>query len=329
MARFSFTAFSIANPLYAGATVNLYTVDGNGDATTTLATLYDAPFGTGTLPNPQTLDSEGKLGQPVYLGEPVIAVVSGPVSTHETGILSNIIRNRTTWATATVYSPSDVVIDGAAGANTQNVYICEQRHTSGTWATDLAANRWSVLFPVGTKANEAAASAAAALASANAADESADAASASATAAAGSAGAAATSAATAAATLLLGFTGTSSTTLTVGTGPRSLTTQTGKGFAAGLLVRVSDSGDPTANYMIGTVTGYTSGTGVLDLTVTESVGAGTLSAWNIAVTGETGPIGSTELNAALAAYQPLDLAGSAQNALLWYGQHVPLNNLVR
>lgn len=194
MARFSFTAFSIANPLYAGATVNLYTVDGNGNATTTLATLYDAPFGTGTLPNPQTLDSEGKLVQPVYLGEPVIAEVSGPVSTHETGILSNIIRNRTTWATATVYSPSDVVIDGAAGANTQNVYICEQRHTSGTWATDLAASKWSLLFPVGTKATEAAASASAAASSATAAATSASAASTSATAAAASQTAAASSA---------------------------------------------------------------------------------------------------------------------------------------
>lgn len=48
------------------------------------------------------------------------------------------------WATATAYIAGDMVIDGAAGADTKNVYVCVTGHTSGTWATDLAASKWSL-----------------------------------------------------------------------------------------------------------------------------------------------------------------------------------------
>jgi hypothetical protein len=53
-----------------------------------------------------------------------------------------------TWTTSTDYQLRDVVVDGAAGANTDNLYICVVAHTSGTWATDLAASKWELMLNV-------------------------------------------------------------------------------------------------------------------------------------------------------------------------------------
>jgi hypothetical protein len=53
-----------------------------------------------------------------------------------------------TWTTSTDYQLRDVVVDGAAGANTDNLYICVVAHTSGTWSTDLAASKWELMLNV-------------------------------------------------------------------------------------------------------------------------------------------------------------------------------------
>ena len=53
-----------------------------------------------------------------------------------------------TWATSYAYSLRDVVVDGAAGASTDNLYICIVAHTSGTWSTDLAAAKWELMVNV-------------------------------------------------------------------------------------------------------------------------------------------------------------------------------------
>lgn len=53
-----------------------------------------------------------------------------------------------TWATSTAYALRDVVVDGAAGSNTDNLYICIVAHTSGTWSTDLAASKWELMVNV-------------------------------------------------------------------------------------------------------------------------------------------------------------------------------------
>jgi hypothetical protein len=45
----------------------------------------------------------------------------------------------TTWATLTAYTTSSIVL--VSGAR----YQCAIAHTAGTWATDLAANRWKLL----------------------------------------------------------------------------------------------------------------------------------------------------------------------------------------
>lgn len=145
--RVCISEFITANDAYIGATVSFYTVDGAGAKTSTLATLYDGVTGSGTLSNPQTLDSDGKFSQPVYMDEAVIAVVSGlSVSDHETGVINLVMVPRGNWATGTVFAANDMVIDDSAGANTKNVYICLERHTSGTWATDLAAGKWELFI---------------------------------------------------------------------------------------------------------------------------------------------------------------------------------------
>lgn len=83
--------FSLANPIYAGATVSFYTVSA-GVKTTTLATLYAGLTGTTTLTNPQSLDSEGKFRQAVYVGEPVVASISGlTIGDHDTGIIQAVL----------------------------------------------------------------------------------------------------------------------------------------------------------------------------------------------------------------------------------------------
>lgn len=83
--------FSTANKIYTNATVSFYTVL-NGAKTSTLATLYSSLTGATELANPQTLDSYGKLKQPVYIDEPVIATVTGLGNTpdHDTGIIGYI-----------------------------------------------------------------------------------------------------------------------------------------------------------------------------------------------------------------------------------------------
>jgi len=124
-----------------------------------------------------------------------------------------------------------------------------------------------------------AAAAAAATSEANALTYS-NAASASATAAAASAAAA------------IFVSGTSTTSNTVGTGAKSFTTQTGKAFAANMYLTITDQAN-VDNFMYGYVTSYDSATGVLIVTITQTGGSGTISAWNIALAGSLGAFGAT------------------------------------
>ena len=100
------------------------------------------------------------------------------------------------WVTATLYFQNDFVQHG------NQYYVCEIQHTSGTFATDLAASKWTLLLDgdaiTAAGVADATAQATAAAASASDADDKATDADNSATAAAGSASAAATSEANAA-----------------------------------------------------------------------------------------------------------------------------------
>lgn len=145
--------FQLANPIYIGATVSFFTVDQNGDATTTAATLYAAPTGLQTVSNPQILDGYGKFSAPVYIDAPVRASVSAlNVPTHATGVINPRGRWRGSWATVTVYYSTDFVYDPVSG----NTYAVVADYLSGAsigaditaGALVLVINPNNVVFPV-------------------------------------------------------------------------------------------------------------------------------------------------------------------------------------
>lgn len=86
------------------------------------------------------------------------------------------------------------------------------------------------------------------------------------------------------------FIGTSTTSLTIGTGTKAFTTQTTKTFLTGTFVQAISQAN-SANYMYGTVTSYDSGTGVLTLNVVTTGGSGTLADWLLVMAGARGGTG--------------------------------------
>lgn len=78
--------------------------------------------------------------------------------------------------------------------------------------------------------------------------------------------------------------GTSVTSLTIGTGTQSLTTQTAKSFLPGQAVVIAITASPS-NYMVGIVQSYNSGTGALVVIVPTggTSGSGTATAWTISI----------------------------------------------
>lgn len=86
------------------------------------------------------------------------------------------------------------------------------------------------------------------------------------------------------------YNGTSTTSLTIGTGSKVLTTQTGKNFQIGQPVRIAYTTTPS-NYMDGQVTAYNSGTGALTVLVGGTPGgSGTYAAWTISLLPSSGSV---------------------------------------
>lgn len=81
------------------------------------------------------------------------------------------------------------------------------------------------------------------------------------------------------------ITATSSTGLTIGTGTKILTIETGKAFVSGMPIRIGDAAAPNTNFMDGTVTTYNAGTGTLTASITSVGGSGTFSDWSVRVIG--------------------------------------------
>jgi hypothetical protein len=72
-----------------------------------------------------------------------------------------------------------------------------------------------------------------------------------------------------------------SSSLVIGTGTKTFTTQTGLAYVAGMRVRATDVAN-AANYMEGTVTSYTTGTGALVMGIDRVGGAGTtVASWTL------------------------------------------------
>jgi len=87
---------------------------------------------------------------------------------------------------------------------------------------------------------------------------------------------------------IAGSNATSTSSLTIGTGAKSLTIQTGKNIVVGMFMTITSTASPE-NWMHGEVTSYDSGTGALIINVETATGAGTISAWTLAVSGPKGP----------------------------------------
>jgi len=78
--------------------------------------------------------------------------------------------------------------------------------------------------------------------------------------------------------------GTSTTSITIGAGAKSLTTQASKSFLPGQAISVARTSSPT-NYEVGIVTSYNSGSGALNYTVPTGAisGSGTYTDWTISI----------------------------------------------
>jgi hypothetical protein len=72
--------------------------------------------------------------------------------------------------------------------------------------------------------------------------------------------------------------GTSTTSVAIGTGSKSFTTQTNLGYLVGMTLRLAFD---SVNYMTGDVTSYNTGSGALVVNVTSVVGSGTRTSWVI------------------------------------------------
>jgi hypothetical protein len=87
-----------------------------------------------------------------------------------------------------------------------------------------------------------------------------------------------------------GYYATSATSLAIGTGSKTLTTQAGLAYVAGARVRITSTGTPTA-WMEGTITSYT-GTSMV-VSSTNTSGSGTYADWAISLAGEVGSTSAT------------------------------------
>jgi hypothetical protein len=83
----------------------------------------------------------------------------------------------------------------------------------------------------------------------------------------------------------LATTGTSTSSILIGTGDKTFTTQAGLGFVPGMQIRIANTATPT-NYMDGVVKTYSSTT--LVATISATSGSGTLAAWTISLGASAG-----------------------------------------
>lgn len=83
------------------------------------------------------------------------------------------------------------------------------------------------------------------------------------------------------------YVGSSTSSVVLGTGSKSLTVETSKPYQAGTPLRIASSAAPSTNFMEGVVTSYNSGTGALVVDVISAVGSGTIASWSVNIGGGT------------------------------------------
>jgi len=87
-----------------------------------------------------------------------------------------------------------------------------------------------------------------------------------------------------------GYGGTSASSVAIGTGSKSFTTQAGLAYVAGSRIRLASDADPVNDWMEGVVTAYSGVT--LQVSVDTVSGSGTHADWNLSVGGTQGQDGS-------------------------------------
>lgn len=85
-----------------------------------------------------------------------------------------------------------------------------------------------------------------------------------------------------------GAAGTSTTSLTIGIGSQAFTSQTGKAWQVGQTVVIASTASPL-NWMVGTITAYTTGTGAMTVSTALTNGAGTFASWTVSLSGPPAP----------------------------------------
>jgi hypothetical protein len=96
--------------------------------------------------------------------------------------------------------------------------------------------------------------------------------------------------ASAAASYLAPVSGTSTTSMSISTGSKSFTTQTGLSFVPGNPILIVETAAPTTNTMSGTCVSYVPSTGAMVVAVNTITGSGTYSDWTISLTTTVGNV---------------------------------------
>jgi hypothetical protein len=88
--------------------------------------------------------SEGTLQLPQTAAQRANTVMGFDATGTSLQLRSGTFNWRGNWAGATFYNLNDVAIGPAANFN--SIYVCTSQHTSGVFATDLAAGRWQLII---------------------------------------------------------------------------------------------------------------------------------------------------------------------------------------
>ena len=128
--------------------------------------------------------------------------------------------------------------------------------------------------------------------------------------------------------LTLGATNSTSTTsLLIGLGSKSLTVQTGKSYVVGMTVKIASTATGV-DWMLGDITSYTTGTGALVVTVTSISGSGTLAAWTVSQSAPGGAqVGANaDITSLSGLTTPLSVAqgGTGQNTPIGTSRILPI-----
>lgn len=113
------------------------------------------------------------------------------------------------------------------------------------------------------------------------------------------------------------YTTSSLTSLVIGAGSKTLTVESGKDFASGMNINISDSNSPTNNYMTGKIVSYDAASGNLTANITGISGSGTKSSWVVSLSNDNGV---TLVSNSFSGYQNFSravVASSATTSDIW------------